>query len=145
MSPLPDFVVDTGDMVMDSMESYKLYEKIMSELKIPWICAFGNHDKPEGLDIADLAMSHRGLMPYYAFNHKGYSFYILDANDIERAVKGNITEDQIIWLKKALDMKTDKPCFFFLHHDLFSGRGAKNYREVRENTEKYDSGVDTFD
>ena len=137
MDPPPDFVVDTGDIVMDNLEAFRLYHEIVSKLKVPCIQAFGNHDKPEGLPKSHRVFSEWGLPPYYAFLHKGFWFITLDSVASVHPRYGKITEKQLEWLESVLGEKTEHPRLFFLHHDLFSGFGVKEYEKVQNLFHKY--------
>ncbi len=136
MSPFPDFVIVTGDIVHDHMEGYTPYQEIMSRLKVPYLSVFGNHDKPIGLPEAAQVFSEWGLPPYYAFVYKGYWFVILDSVNEIHPMYGEISGRQVQWLDEIIHNETKNPRLFFLHHDLFSGVGVKDYETIQDALKK---------
>lgn len=130
MSPLPDFVIVTGDMVMDRMQAYDLYLEIIDSLDVPVIHVFGNHDKPLGLAEADRLFSQWGLPPYYTFIYKGRRFVILDTVASAAPNYGMISEEQIQWLENSVNLKKDTITACFLHHEIFSDISTTNPEDV---------------
>jgi hypothetical protein len=135
--PSPEFVMVTGDILLNEMRGYPLFTKIMNKLKMPYVCTFGNHDKPAGLPAAAKVFSEWGYPPYYSFDFHGIHFIILDAVNKINPQYGHITLEQLAWLEKDLDRNQGELTFLFLHHDLFSGTGVENYQEVRAVLSKY--------
>jgi len=140
MNPAPDFVVVTGDILLDNAVGYPLYEEIISTLNVPWLTAFGNHDKPAGLAHAARVFSEWGHSEYYAFVHKGYWFFVLDGVQDIRPNFAEFTPTQLQWLQVLLEQTTmDRPQTFFLHHDLFSGRGVKDIAPAQAVLERFET------
>jgi 3',5'-cyclic-AMP phosphodiesterase len=137
LNPQPQLVIVTGDILLNEMRGYPLFTKIMSQLKAPYICTFGNHDKPAGLPVAAKVFSEWGYPPYYSFDFHRTHFIILDAVDKINPKYGHISEEQLSWLKQDLDHNRGKLTLIFLHHDLFSGTGVDNYQETRTILAKY--------
>jgi len=131
MTPAPDFVVVTGDILLDQARGYPLYESIMAKLNVPYVTTFGNHDKPAGLDEAERVFSAWRIPPYYAFDYKGYAFVVLDSVAEVNPPKGEISEPQRQWLDSLLGQLPSSPWLFFLHHELFTGTGTTNQDEVQ--------------
>ena len=131
MEPLPDFVIVTGDILLDREEGYALYREIMSELKVPYLTVFGNHDKPVGLAGSARIFSQWGYPPYYAFTYKGYSFIGLDSVASSNPPAGEITLSQLKWLDRLLKQLPPSPRLFFLHHDLFLKGVTRNRDQVQ--------------
>ena len=130
MQPLPDFVVVTGDIIIDDPKGYAVYDAIMSELRVPFLSAFGNHDKPTGLAEAERVFSQWGHPPFYAFAHKGYAFVVLDSVAAVNPRIGTITDSQLAWLKSSLRQLPGSRLLLFFHHDLFSDVGVTNHEAV---------------
>jgi calcineurin-like phosphoesterase family protein len=143
MNPAPDFVVVTGDILLDRMEGIPLYNEIMSGMTVPWLAAFGNHDKPFGPAAAEVYFSRWGLPPYYSVSHKGYKFFILDSVSRKNPHRGDIPVEQLSWLNymleyyKASEKDSKTPYMFFLHHDLFSGLGVEDIQPTQNLFDKY--------
>ncbi len=117
-----DFVLTGGDLVYDVLRGnvsrgdslFRLYKETIRRFNKPVYNVIGNHDLfgiyPESDVTAKdpnykYGMYERYLGPtYYSFQHKGWHFIVL--NSIEEKDKkyiGNISAEQIAWLKKDLD------------------------------------------
>jgi 3',5'-cyclic AMP phosphodiesterase CpdA len=132
LNPQPDFVIVTGDFAMNTLRGYETFKVIMDQLEMPWLVAFGNHDKPSGLAAAARIFSEWGLPEFYAFDYKGYRFYVLDTVAESDPKQGEIYPRQLDWLRALLsDSPTLRPGLYFTHHELFSGYGVKNQDEVQ--------------
>jgi len=130
LDPPPAFAVVTGDFTHNSMNAYPVYFKIMSKLKVPFLTVFGNHDKPQGLPPAARAFSEWGQPEYYSFEYNEIPFFILDSVAEANPPYGVIPSPQLQWIETVLRDTSRTPRVFFLHHDLFSGRGVENYKDV---------------
>ncbi len=137
LDPPPAFAVVTGDFTHNSMEAYPVYHEIMSKLNVPFLTVFGNHDKPQGLPAAARAFSEWGQPEYCSFEYNGIPFLILDSVAEANPGYGRISSKQLGWLREVLDPTPATPRVFFLHHDLFSGRGVENYEEVQRVIEQH--------
>lgn len=78
-----DFVVHLGDFIDRDWASYATALSVARTLKHPWRFVLGNHDfyvsdERKPLVPHELAMPAR----YYSFDHKGWSFAVLDGNDL---------------------------------------------------------------
>jgi Icc protein len=122
----PDFVITGGDLIMDALGQrytradslYNLYSEAAGNFKMPLHNTMGNHEiygiyKSSGADSLNPEYGERMFEKrlgnsYYAFEHKGWKFMIL--NSIEDTKKnrytGKIDEKQISWIKDELQ-KTD--------------------------------------
>lgn len=117
----PDFVITGGDLIMDATGQtyeradilYKLYQEMSGDFNMPVYNTMGNHDvfglNKHGIDsthefygekLFDKFLGKR----YYAFNHKGWRFYILDSVDEhpDGGYYGHVSQDQIDWLTEDL-------------------------------------------
>ena len=131
-SPGVDFILNTGDCVMESLEADKdravrqwdsFTSVLEAECTLPIFHAIGNHDVwgwglPSGLqDEASgdplfgkgLALSRLGLSQrYYSFERGGWKFLVLDSvhtADLARdyAYTGKLDEEQFTWLGLQLE------------------------------------------
>ena len=129
----PDFLVNTGDSIMDSLSASKTNTEkqwdifngiIKAEVKLPIYHVIGNHDvwgwdredadtKNDPLYGKPMAVKQLGLSNrYYSFDKAGWHFIALDSthvpNDIsEHAYIGKLDQEQSDWLTK--DIAAQKP------------------------------------
>jgi 3',5'-cyclic-AMP phosphodiesterase len=124
---VPDFILNTGDSIMDGLETPKesalgrwdIFNAILSDTcRLPIYHAIGNHDVwGWGLSHADaadplygkgMALQALGLAaPYYAFDRAGWHFIVLDSThprEIEspQPYTGKLDETQYAWLEAEL-------------------------------------------
>lgn len=132
LDPAPDFIQLGGDLIMDALGEdetrsrmqFRLLNTIMSDhTDLPLKYCLGNHDvfgweEKHGITSGHeaygkaLAAEMLGLeKSYYAFDHKGWRFYVLDniqqdapESDI-RSYQGFIDADQLSWLESDLSAK----------------------------------------
>lgn len=124
----PDFILNTGDSIMDSLKTSKedaqrqweaFLEVVAAECKLPIYHAIGNHDV-WGWGVRDetikkdpsygkgLALQKLGLSsPYYAFDYGGWHFIVLDsvhpANTVSKEPYiGKLDEEQFGWLAQEV-------------------------------------------
>lgn len=118
----PDFVITGGDLVMDALGQsygradslYNLYKESIEIFGMPVYNTMGNHEifglyESSGIDsthefYGEKLFENRIGKKYYAFDHKGWRFYILDSVDEleEGGYFGHISEEQLAWLKEDL-------------------------------------------
>lgn len=137
----PDFVITGGDLIMDALGQtygrsdslYKLFEETSKYFEVPVYNTLGNHElfglyENSGIDTTHeeyfRKMYEKRLGErYYAFNHKGWRFYVLDAIDKtkERRYIGSIDKEQVEWLEQDL-MKVDSttPIVISVHIPLMT-------------------------
>jgi len=120
----PDFILNTGDSIMDSLEAdkaqteaqWELFNKIFEEEgKLPVYHAIGNHDvwgwgrqdpQMQSDPLYGKAMALKMLeLPerYYSFNRAGWHFIVLDSTHLPNEVSqypyiGQLDEEQFTWL-----------------------------------------------
>jgi len=119
----PDFVITGGDLIMDALGQtygradslYNLYIETAEEFSMPVYNTMGNHEvfgyyESSGVDSTHPFYGDRFFMErigkrYYAFDHKGWRFYILDSIDEweEGGYYGYVDQEQIAWLKNDLE------------------------------------------
>jgi 3',5'-cyclic AMP phosphodiesterase CpdA len=136
LSPAADFVLNTGDCVMDSLEvdksrsekQWDAFQNVMqAECKLPVFHAIGNHDVwgwglPAGLQAEisgdplygkGMAVTRLGLPDrYYSFDQGGWRFIVLDSNhrpegDVQYPYSGKLDEEQFQWLAAQLESTPD--------------------------------------
>lgn len=116
----PDFIITGGDNVKDARqqrESYadSLYNLYLAQIKrfdTPVYSGLGNHEvfgvanpaADPGSKMYGKKMYESKIGPAYSsFMHKGWKFFMLDnIKDVGRRYVGNISDEQMEWLKKEL-------------------------------------------
>lgn len=145
-----DFIVQLGDFCFPIPEN-EPFLGIWKQFHGPNYHVLGNHD----MDICDkeIMMSFLGMKSnYYSFDSGGYHFIVLDPNyflvgdqymdyafsNYSKHGKsvGNITDEQLEWLRKDLS-QTDKHTILFSHQSLEetyvgSNVGIHNSDKLRE-------------
>jgi 3',5'-cyclic AMP phosphodiesterase CpdA len=155
----PDFILNTGDSIMDSLKTSKedaerqwqaFLEVVERECKLPIYHAIGNHDvwgwglKEEALKKDPLygkgfALQKLGLSsPYYAFDHGGWHFIVLDSIHPANAVSkepyiGLLDEEQFRWLEGEVQSVTAETPIAIASHipilsacELFDGENERS-------------------
>jgi len=151
----PDFVITGGDQIMDALgqtESradslYDMYIEMSELFNMPVYNTMGNHEvfgiyEQSGVDsthplYGEKMYEERIGERYYAFNHKGWRFYILDSVDEREdgaGYYGHIDSLQIAWLKEDLaNVNPSQPIaisvhipFITIQTQLLSGSTAAN-------------------
>jgi Icc protein len=123
----PDFVITGGDLIMDALGQrysaadslYNLYMSTVKNLTMPVYNTMGNHEiygiyresRADSLnpEYGEKMFENRFGKSYYAFNHNGWKFIILNSIEDTRrnSYIGRIDDAQISWIRKELT-ETDK-------------------------------------
>lgn len=150
----PDFVITGGDLIMDALGQtygradslYNLYAEVTNDFKMPLYNTLGNHEiygiyEKSGADkthpeYGEKMFEKRLGKSYYAFEHKGWKFMII--NSVEDTKKngyiGLIDEEQIKWIKEELQntdsstpivISTHIP-FITVFNQIYSGSTVPN-------------------
>lgn len=135
----PDFIVVTGDMVLEgdkvSIEQarrwFNRYVSLINCLEMPIYHTIGNHDVA-GIfyhqDMSGQSGYNKGLYysyfgpPYYSFDWGNFHCIVLDPNRFEEGRQYfEISEEQISWLRRDLSFyKEDTPLLVFFHEPIYS-------------------------
>ncbi len=145
-----DFVIHLGDFkdedkdqkTEDTLRYLKDIENVYAAFKGPRYHCIGNHDVDSITKTQFLQhVTNTGInedKSYYAFDHSGFHFLVLDANFDKQGrdhyfkagsnwEDTNITKDQLTWLEEDL-LKNQLPVIVFCHHPLFEFyREGKKY------------------
>ena len=125
-----DFVMFTGDMINTPDEHELLrFIKHANLLEKPWYAVFGNHDTACGAALTkalyfDILNGHNPNFcyktPYYSFTpKKGYRVIALDTTiDYKTTCQGEVSEEQLEWLKDELDNSKNDVVLIFMHVPL---------------------------
>lgn len=151
-APAFDFVLNTGDCVMDAMYQtledaqarYDVFERMMGSLTLPVYHTIGNHDVwgwglskeqietmkgdplfGKGLPVQRLGMPGR----YYTFGQSGWQFIVLDSTHLAdqsffQPYTGKLDEEQFAWLDQTLNnIPADTPVCIVSHIPIFAVNG----------------------
>ncbi|MCR5266339.1 MAG: metallophosphoesterase [Cyanobacteria bacterium RUI128] len=157
-TPNVDFIMFTGDMVNLPREEQLLdFIKHANLLCRPWYVVFGNHDISHSgrLDkklYFDILNGHNPnfnfTTPYYSFcPKKGYKVIGLDTIiDYRMTSQGEVSEEQLKWLKKELDDSKGDVVIIFTHVPLIEPFPSEHHRlinsyEVKLLLKKYDNPI----
>ena len=137
MEPAPVFVVDTGDMVMDSTmlgdprraaELFGIYNEAMSGLPGPLLSVPGNHDHP-GFSSADFRRGNpifgttgyeRLVGPaYYSLDYAGHHLVAINGTELDGEGVGYhcaMPPDCLAWLRQDMAaIPAIQPVIVFIH------------------------------
>lgn len=143
LKPKPDFIINSGDSIMDALEAdkpsvttqWKLFHELLrQENSLPVYPAIGNHDiwgwfnknEQDKQDtvygkqwaVDELKLSNR----YYSFEKDNWVFIVLDSTQLNP--KGGyiayLDDDQLIWLKEKLSTTQDKFVCIVSHIPILS-------------------------
>ncbi len=137
----PDFVLTGGDLIADALgvgearadSLYQLYKEMATGFRMPVYNTMGNHEvfgiyAKSGVSPDDPLYGERMFEKqigkrYYAFEHKGWRFYVLDGieEDPERFYYGGVDSAQMAWIREDLaSVPADQPLIISTHIPLMS-------------------------
>jgi 3',5'-cyclic AMP phosphodiesterase CpdA len=150
MDDRPDFIINTGDTVMDENKQtletvearWEVWRKIVANNDLPIHSALGNHDVWYGPDkkLDDVyqkdarygkqwAMNELGLKNrYYSFSSNGWKFIALDSINGDHGYQ--LDKEQFRWLEFELNTAGIEPVCVFNHVPILS-MGALLYSTKR--------------
>lgn len=115
MTPLPDFVVASGDLTnRGDIQSYELVQETLRDLSVPIVLALGNHDKREGFNAV-----FTGAAPEQPYVHEqllGDLHVITLDTGVPGRVAGSIDAAQFAFLEEALAAHPEVPKLLVMHH-----------------------------
>ena len=157
-TPNVDFIMFTGDMINTPLEKELLsFIQHANLLCRPWYVVFGNHDISHSGKLNkklyfDILNGHSTSFcfktPYYSFTpKKGYKVIGLDTIiDYKMTSQGEVSEEQLHWLKDELDNSKGDIVLIFTHVPLIEPYPSENHRlknsyEVKLLLKKYDNPI----
>ena len=149
----PDFLISTGDLVMDvcyftnlsdTLEEvdgvFDIYREAMAGLGSPLLEVIGNHDCACALP-QELPEYYKGEYQkifgplWYSFDYGGWHFIVLDGNAPEPPPHNWLNEEELEWLRRDLSFQSrDRPILLFSHQPLFF---CRNYEKLLRIVEGY--------
>lgn len=123
LSPRPDFVLGTGDLVdHGTVEEYLHLKEILSELQMPIYLTVGNHDDRgpfrEVFGDQEYLRGVSGPFLNYAFDAGDVRLIGFDTA-VHGVSYGEACEERTAWLDAELSRHPDRPTVVFMHHPPF--------------------------
>jgi Icc protein len=119
-APKPDLVVISGDLAdTPAAEEYQHLQRLLAQLKLPFVCIPGNHDSRE---MMRAALPQDFAFPSGALNQRvgagGLDLVLLDSS-VPGKPHGELDASTLQWLETTLASSPDRPALLFLHHPPF--------------------------
>lgn len=115
----PDFVLHTGDVTFDPVESaYHAAREILSQIRFPTYYLVGNHDDRLALQKVLLGVVAPRTPYYYEFEVNGVQIICLDSNGPAPYAGGVVSEDQMAWLGDRCRTPDVRPLVVAVHHNV---------------------------
>ena len=122
LTPLPDFVWITGDLVdQGSPAEYAHLRELLSPLQVPWAVLPGNHDDRASLrqSFADQPyLPKSGEFLQYVLEDLPLRLIALDTL-ISGESGGRLCQARLDWLSDRLEERPDRPTVIAMHHPPF--------------------------
>ena len=123
LSPLPDAVLLTGDLVDagDDEDAYRHLRRLLSPLTMPWYPIPGNHDGRDALRrvFADrLVVAHDPHFVHYTVDDFPVRLVFLDTLDPGSGA-GLLDAARLLWLRERLAETPDRAVMIAMHHPPF--------------------------
>jgi 3',5'-cyclic-AMP phosphodiesterase len=121
LTPAPDFVVISGDLVdTPTAEEYEHLKRLLTPLRLPFASVPGNHDAREMMRAAFAGSNyaHRSGPLNQRVEVAGLDLMLLDSS-IPGQPHGQLDASTLEWLEAELVSTAGRPALLFLHHPPF--------------------------
>jgi len=109
LSPLPEFVVVSGDLTYIGSEAeFVLAKELLDVIPVPVFSTLGNCD--------DREMFYKIFLPDLQLTNEPYNCSITLDSTIPKKLSGELTIGQLDWLSKTLELSPDIPKVIAIHH-----------------------------
>jgi 3',5'-cyclic AMP phosphodiesterase CpdA len=122
MNPAPTLVLHTGDMAHHgSLERYRYFKQLISDLKVPFFAIPGNHD---GREPFREAFSDTAWMPvesrFLHYTIEDFAVRVICCDSVWAGeTPGGFCAERLAWLDERLAQHPDKPTIVAMHHPPF--------------------------
>jgi 3',5'-cyclic AMP phosphodiesterase CpdA len=143
----PDFIITGGDLIMDALGQsynradslYNLYQQVIKKSSKPVYNTMGNHEiygiykksnaDPANPEYGEMMFEKRLGKSYYAFEHKGWKFMVMNSIEDTKRGKyiGQIDSTQIAWIKNELKTTNLKTPIVIITHIPFITAYTQKY------------------
>lgn len=120
LSDKMDFIIVTGDVAHEGDEQdYRYIKEIFShyeeEMGVPILLTLGNHDNRQAFYKGYLGIESE--LPYMrSIEITGLRIILLDSKVGEHGISGELSQDQLKWLKKELENDAEYGTLIAFHH-----------------------------
>jgi 3',5'-cyclic-AMP phosphodiesterase len=121
LTPAPDFVVISGDLVdTPTTEEYEHLKRLLTPLRLPFASVPGNHDAREMMRAAFAGSNyaHRSGPLNQRVEVTGLDLLLLDSS-VPGQPHGRLDASTLEWLDAELASTDERPALLFLHHPPF--------------------------
>ena len=121
LTPAPDFVVISGDLVdTPTAEEYEHLKRLLSPLRLPFASIPGNHDAREMMRAAFAGSNYaqRSGPLNQRVEVAGLDLLLLDSS-VPGQPHGQLDASTLEWLDAELASTAERPALLFLHHPPF--------------------------
>ncbi len=114
-----EFVIFAGDLAdHGEAAAYARFKEAINPLTPPVYLTLGNHDnRATFLETFPGLQADTGCIDH-VIDTGGYRILVLDSSDPDAHHAGNLSDDQIAWLKTRLSEASDRPVVIVLHHNI---------------------------
>lgn len=121
LSPPPDLVIVTGDLVdHGTAEEYDHVRALLAPLPMPVFAIPGNHDAREPMRAAFAADGYLPRQGYLNFIVEDWPLRLIGLDTlVSGKVGGELCEERLQWLERALEAAPDRPTMILMHHPPF--------------------------
>jgi len=133
LHPRPAHLIINGDCAHSrgTEAEYKELLRLIEPIRTAGITVhvtMGNHDNRENL---------WKLLPFLKKEHMGIQTGVIELPHVnlillDSGKKGVLGEEQLSWLAKELDQRTDKPALIFGHFNPYPNRGVRPIKGMRD-------------
>lgn len=126
MSPKPDLVILTGDLVdHGAIAEYVHLKSILSALQIPYYLVMGNHDCRDSLREVFQDQAYLPSGPFIQYAVEGFlvRLVVLDTHVPGRG-EGSLCDERLSWLDRCLSEQPDRATVLAMHHPPFPSGNA---------------------
>ncbi len=132
-NPRPAHLIVNGDCALSNGKEaeYKEFLRLVEPIRAAGITVhvtIGNHDNRENL---------WKLLPFLKKEHMGIQADVIELSHanlvlLDSGRKGILGDQQLDWLAKQLDRRTDKPALIFGHFNPYPNRGVRPIKGMRD-------------
>lgn len=122
LTPTPDVVLATGDLVNDgSIPEYQRLRELLAPLKPPVLMIPGNHDDRSNLRAVFPDHEYLGQDPsFIQYTVEGVELRLIGLDTlVPGSPSGELCDQRCAWLDARLSEKPEMPTVIFLHHPPF--------------------------
>ena len=123
LDPQPDAIVLTGDLTDGGLpEEYAALRELLAPLRMPLYLIPGNHDSHGALRAAFPDHAYLRQSPRFAqYVIEDHALRIVAADTvIPGEIGGELCEERLAWLDRALAQAPDRPTVVIMHHPPFT-------------------------